>query len=52
VHGIGEAAGEHFPVTAVDTHRVLDDLLADLGAVFEPPEPGFEIGGHGRPSGR
>ena len=44
--GVGEAAGEHGPVAAVDTHRVPDDLLADLDAVFELADAGFEIGGH------
>jgi hypothetical protein len=48
VDGVGEAAGEHGPVAAVDTHRILDDLLTDLGAVFELADAGFEIGGHGR----
>jgi hypothetical protein len=47
VDGVGEAVGEHSPVAAVDTHRVPDDLLADLGAVFDLADAGFEIGRHG-----
>src|SRR5258706_16217261 len=45
VDGIREAIGEHLPVTTVDRHRVLDDSLADRGAVFELTNSGFESGG-------
>ena len=41
------AAGEHGPVAAVDAHGVPDHLLADLGAVFDLADAGFEVGRHG-----
>jgi hypothetical protein len=50
VHGIRETVREHAPVGTVDSHRVLDDPLADEGAVFELADAGFEIGGHESPS--
>ena len=34
VHGIREAASEHLPVTPVDSDRILDDGLADEGAIL------------------
>src|SRR6202020_825793 len=46
VHGVGEDAGEHLPVPAVDGQGVADDLLADLGAVFEPADACFEVSAH------
>src|SRR6266511_2020783 len=50
VHGLREAIGEHLPVGTVNRHRVLDDALTDVRAVFEPANSGFEISGHGSPS--
>lgn len=47
VDGVGEAAGEHGLVAAVDAQGVPDHLLADLGAVFDLADAGFEVGRHG-----
>src|SRR3984885_1353602 len=47
VDGVGETAGEHGPVAPVDADRVPDHLLADLRAVFDLADAGFEVGRHG-----
>ena len=35
MYGIGEASREHLPVTPVERDRVLDDGLADEGAILQ-----------------